>query len=191
MCANSYGEITSTTERIRQFSSVQSLSRVRFFATPWIAARQASLSITNSQSSPRLTSTESVMPSSHHILCCLLLFLPSVSPSRRVFSNDLALSIRWSKYWNFSISPSNEYSELISFRIDRFDLLAVQGTLKSLLQQHSLKASILWNSAFFLVRLAHSYMTTEKTIVLTMWTSLGKLMSSLFHMLGLIGLGLS
>ena len=159
--------------------------------TPWTVACQAYKSFIIFGSLFKLMSIESVMPSSHHILCCLLLFLPSVSPSMRVFSNDLALSIRWSKYWNFSISPSNEYSELISFRIDRFDLLAVQGTLKSLLQQHSLKASILWSSAFFLVRLAHSYMTTEKTIVLTMWTSLGKLMSSLFHMLGLIGLGLS
>ena len=159
--------------------------------TPWTVACQAYKSFIISGSLFKLMSIESVMPSNHHILCCLLLLLPSVSPSMRVFSSGLALSIRWSKYWNFNISPSNEYSELISFRIDRFDLLAVQGMLKSLLQQHSLKASILWSSAFFLVQLSHSYMTTEKTIVLTMWTSLGKLMSSLFHTLGLIGLGLS
>ena len=159
--------------------------------TPWTVACQAYKYFIISGSLFKLMSIESVMPSNHYILCCLLLFLPSVSPSMRVFSNELALSIRWSKYWNFNISPSNEYSELISFRIDRFDLLTVQGMLKSLLQQHSLKASVLWSSAFFLVRLSHSYMTTGKTIALTMWTFLGKLMSSLFHMLGLIGLGLS
>ena len=126
-----------------QFSSVQSLSRVRLFATPWTAARQASLSITNSRSLPKLTSIESVMPSNLLIPCCPLLFLPSIFPSIRVFSSELALHIRWPKYWSFSIRPSNEYSRLISFRIDWFDLLAVQGTLKCLLQQHRSKASIL------------------------------------------------
>ena len=131
--------------------SVQSLSRVRLFATSWIAAHQASLSITNSQSSLRLTSIESVMPSSHLILCCLLLLLPPIPPSIRVFSNESTLHMRWPKYcsFSFSISPSSEYSGLISFRMDWLDLLAVQGTLKSLLQHHSSKASILWCSAFF------------------------------------------
>ena len=152
-------------------SSVQSLSRVRLSATPWIAARQASLSITNSRSSLRLTSIESVMPSNHLILCCPLLFLPSIFPSIRVFSNESALHIRWPKYWSFSfnISPSNEYSGLISFRMDGFDLLSVQETLKSLLQHHSSKASILWCSTFFVVQLSHLYMTTGKTIALTRW----------------------
>ena len=136
------------------FSSVQSLSRVRLFATPWIAARQASLSITNSQSLPRLMSIESVMPSSHLILCRPLL-LPSIPPSIRVFSNESTLRIRWPKYWNFSfnISPSNEHPGLISFRMDWLYLLAVQGTLKSLLQHHTSKASVLWRSAFFTVQL--------------------------------------
>ena len=140
------------------FSSVQSLSRVRLFATPWIAARQASLSITISWSSLKLTSIESVMPSSHLILCRPLL-LPSIPPSIRVFSNESTLHMRWPKYWSFSfnISPSNEHPRLISFRMDWLDLLAVQGTLKSLLQHHSSKASILRSSAF-------SYMTTEQTI---------------------------
>ena len=136
----------------RVVSSVQSLSHVRLFATPWTAACQASLSITNSQSSLRLTSIESVMPSNHLILCRLLLLLPSVFPSIRVFSKESVLHIRWPKYWSFSfsISPSNEYSGIISFRMDWFDLLAVQGTLKSLLQHHCSKTSILWHSAFFL-----------------------------------------
>ena len=136
-----------------QFSSVQSLSRVWFFATPWIAARQASLSITNSQSSLKLTSMESVMPSSHLILCRLLLLLPPIHPSIRVFSNESTLHMRWPKYWSFSFSiiPSKEHPGLISFRMDWLDLLAVQGTLKSLLQHHSSKASILWSSAFFRV----------------------------------------
>ena len=127
-------------------SSVQLLSCVRLSATPWTAARQASLSITNSRSSPRLMSIESVMPSSHLILCRPLLLLPPIPPSIRVFSNESTLSVRWPKYWSFSfsISPSNEYSVLISFRLDWFDLLAVQGTLKSLLQYHSSKASVLW-----------------------------------------------
>ena len=142
------------------FSSVQpvqSLSRVQLFATPWTAAHQASLSITNSRSLLKLMSIESVMPSNHLILCCPLLLLPSICPSIRVFSNESALRIRWPKYWSFSfsISPSNEYSGLISFRMDWLDLLAVQGTLKSLLQHHSSKASILRHSAFFVVQLSH------------------------------------
>ena len=135
-----------------QFSSAQWLSPVRLFGTPWTAAPQASLSIINSRSLPRFMSIESVMPSNHLILCCLLLLLPSIVPSIRVFSNESALRIRWPKYWSFSfsISPCNEYSGLISFGMDWLDLLAVQGTLKSLLQHHSSKASILWCSAFFL-----------------------------------------
>ena len=147
-----------------QFSSVQSLSRVRLFATPWIAARQASLSISNSRSSLRLRSIKSVMPSSHLILCHLLLLLPPVPPSIRVFSNESTLRMRWPKFWSFSfsISPSKEYPGPISFRMDWFDLLAVQGTLKSLLQHHSSKASILQCSAFFIVQLSHPYMTAEK-----------------------------
>ena len=151
-----------------QFSSVQSLSRVWLFATSWIAARQASLSITNSQSSLKLTSIESVMPSSHLILCHPLLLLPPIPPSIRVFSNESTLRMRWPKYWSFSfsISPFKEIPGLISFRMDWFDLLAVQRTLKSLLQHHSSKASILWRSAFFTVQLAHPYMTTGKTIAL-------------------------
>ena len=141
-------------------------------ASPWIAARQASLSITNSWSSLRLTSIESVMPRNYFILCHPLLLMPSIFPSIRVFSNESALCIRWPKYWSFSftISPSNEYSGLISFRMDWLDLLAVQGTLKSLLQHHSSKASILWHSAFFTVQLSHPYMTTGKTIALSRWT---------------------
>ena len=141
-------------------------SRVRLLATPWIAARQTSLSITNSQSLLRLMSIELVMPSNHLILCYLLLLLPSVFPSIRVFSNESALRIKWPRDWSFSfsISPSSEYSGLISFRIDWMDLLAVQGTLKSLLQ-HSSKASILQRSAFFVVQLSHPYMTTGKTTV--------------------------
>ena len=149
-------------------SSVQLFSRVQLFATPWIAARQASLSITNSWSLPTLMSIESVMPSNHLILCHPLLLPPSILPSIRVFSNESVLRIRWPKYWrfSFSISPSNEYSGLISFRMDWLDLLAVQGTLKSLLQHHSSKASILQHSAFFIVQLSHPYMTTGKTIAL-------------------------
>ena len=154
-----------------QFSSVQSLSHVRLFVTPWITARQASLSITNSRSLPKPMSIESVMPSSHLILRCPLLLLPSIFPSIKVFSKELVLHIRWPKYWSFSfsISPSNEYSGLISFRMDWLDLLAVQRTLKSLLQHHSSKASILWHSAFFIVQLSHPYITTGKTIALTIW----------------------
>ena len=152
-----------------QLSSVQSLSRVRLFATPWITAHQASLSITNFRSLLKLMSIESVMPSNHLILCCPLLLQPSIFPSIRVFSNESVLRIRWPKYWrfSFSISPSNEYSGLISLKIDWFDLLAVQGTLKSLLQHHNLKASILWHSAFFTVQLSHPHMTTGKTLALT------------------------
>ena len=148
------------------FSSVQLLSRVRLFATPWTAACQASLSITNSQSLLKLMSIASVMPSNHLILCCRLL-PPSIFPSIRVFSSELVLCIRWPKYWSFSfsISPSNEHSGLISFRMDWLDLLAVQGTLKSLLQHYSSKPSILWHSAFLMVQLSHPYMTTGKAIV--------------------------
>ena len=166
----------------RGFSSVQSLSCVQLFATPWTAARQAFLSITNSRSSLKLMSIESVMPSNHLILCRPLLLLPSVFPSIRVFSNESVLRIRWPKYWSFSlsISPSNEHPGLVSFRMDWLDLLAVQGTLKSLLQHHSLKASILQHSAFFTVQLSHPYMTTGKTIALTRWTFVGKVMSLLF-----------
>ena len=157
-------------------SSVQSLSCVWLFATPWTAARHASLSMTNSWSLLRLMSTESVMPSNHLILCHPLLLLPSIYPSIRVFSSESVLRIRWPKYWSFSfsISPYNEYSGLISFRIDWFDLLAVWGTLKSLLQHHSLKASVLWQSALFMVQFSHSYMTTKQTTALTRWTLLAK-----------------
>ena len=144
------------------FSSVQSLSRVRSFATPWTAARQASLCVTISRSSLKLMSFESVMPSNRLILCHPLPLLPSIFPSIRVLSNDSALCIRWPKYrsFSFSISPSNEYSGLISFRMDWLDLLAAQGTLKSLLQPHSWKASVLWHSAFFMVQLSHPNVTT-------------------------------
>ena len=143
-----------------QFSSVQLLSRVRLFATPWITARQASLSITNSRSSLKLTSIKSVMPSSHLILCRPLLLLPPIPPSIRVFSSESTLHMTWPKYWSFSFSiiPSKEIPGLISFRMDWLDLLAVHGTLKSLLQHRSLKASILWCSAFFTVQLSHPYM---------------------------------
>ena len=148
-----------------QFCSVHSLSHVWLFATPWTAARQASLSITNSRSPPKLMSIESVVPSNHLILCHPLLLLPSIFPSITVFSSDSALRIRWPKDWSFSfsISPSSEHPGLISFRVDWLDLLAVQGTLKSLLQHHSSKASILRGSAFFIVQLSHAYMTTGKT----------------------------
>ena len=148
-----------------QFSSDQLLSRVWRFGTPWTAARQASLSITNSWSFLKLMSIQSVMPSSHLILCRPLLLSPSIFPSIRVFSNESVLRIRWPKYWSFSfiISPSSEYSGLIAFRMYWLDLLAVQGTLKSLLQYYSSKASILSCSAFFIVQLSHSYVTTGKT----------------------------
>ena len=165
--------------RVQRVSvSVQLLSRVQLFVTPWTAARQASLSITNSRSSLKLMSIESVMPSNHLIFCRPLFLLPSIFPSIRVFSNESALCIRWLKYWSFSfnISPSNEHPGLM----DWLDLLAVQGTLKSLLQQHSSKASILWHSAFLTVQLSHPYMTSGKTIDLTRWTFVGKVMSLLF-----------
>ena len=162
-------------------SSVQSLSRVQLFETPWAVAHQASLSITNSQSLLKLMSIESVMPPNHLILCCPLLFLPSVFPSIKVFSNESIIHIRWPKYWSFifSISPSNEYSELISFRIDGFDLLAIQGSLMSLLRHHSSKASILWHSGFFIVQLSHPYMI----LALTRRTFVGRVVSLLFNML--------
>ena len=155
--------------------SVQSLSHVQLFATPWTTACQASLSITNSQSLLKLMSIELVMPSNHLILCHPLFLPPSIFPSIRVFSNESVLRIRWPKYWNFnfSISSSNEYSGLISFRMDWLDLLVVQETLKSLLQHHSSKASILQPSTFFVVQLSHPYMTTGKTIALTRWTFVG------------------
>ena len=153
--------------------------------TPWITACQASLSITNSRSSLKLMSIESVTPSSHLILCRPLLLLPPIPPSIRVFSNESTLHMRWWKYWSFSfsISPSKEHPELISFRMDWLDLLAVQGTLKSLLQHHSSKASILRCSAFFTVQLSYPYMTTGKTIALTRQTFVGKVISLLFNML--------
>ena len=155
--------------------------------TPWTAACQASQSIINSWSLLKLKSIESVMPSRHLILCCLLLLLPSLFPSIRVFSNESGLHIRWPNYWSFSfsfsISPSNEYLGLISFRIDWFDLLAVQGTLRSLLQHHNSKASILWWSVFFMVQLLRPYMTAGKIIVLTVQTFVGKAMSLLFNTL--------
>ena len=165
--------------------SVQSLSRVQLFATPWAAAHQTSRSIPNSWSLLKFMSIESVMPSNHLILCRPLLLPPSIFPSIRVFSNESALHIRWPKYWSFSfiIHPSNEYSGLISFRMDWLDILAVQGTLKSLLQHHSAKASILWHSAFFIVQLSHPYMTTGKTIALTRRTFVDKVISLLFNML--------
>ena len=164
---------------------VQSLSRVRHFATPWTAARQASLSFTISSSSLKPMSIKSVMLSNHLILCHPLLLLPSIFHSNRVFSNESALHIRWPKYWSFTfnISSSNEYSGLISFRMDWFDLLVVQGTLMSLLQHHSSRASILRHSAFFIVQLSHPYLTTAKTIALTRWIFIGKVMSLLFNML--------
>ena len=167
-----------------QFSSVQSLTHVRLFATPWTAARQASLFITNSWSLLKFMSIESVMLSNHLNFCHPLL-PPSIFTSIRVFSKESVLSIRQSKYWSFSfsISPSNGYSGLMSFRMDWLDLLAVLGTLKSLLQHHSLKASIIWHSAFFIVQLSHPYMTTGNIIALTRRTFVGKVMSLLFSML--------
>ena len=151
-------------------------SNLCLFVTPWTAARQASLSITNSQSPLKLMSIESVMPFDHLMLCRPLLLLPSIFPSIRVFSNELVLRIRWPKYWSFSfnISPSNEHSGLISFRMYWLDLLVVRGTRKSLLQHHSSKASFFWCLAFFIVQLSHPYMTTGKTVALTRWTFAGK-----------------
>ena len=167
------------------FSSVESLSHVWPFVTPWTAAHQASLSITNSWSPPKPMSSELVMPSNHLVLCHPLLLLPSIFLSIRVFSNESALRIRWPNYcsYSFNISPSSEHPGLISFRMDCLDLLAVQGTLKSLLQHHSSKASVLQCSAFFTIQLSHPYMTTGKTIALTRWTFVGKVMSLLFNML--------
>ena len=162
---------------------VQSLSSVQLFETPWTTARQASLSFTITWNLLKPMSIESVMLSNHLILYHPFLLLPSIFLSIRVFSNESVFHIRWPKYWSFSSSPSNEYSWLISFRIDRLDLLAVQGNLKSLLQHHSSKASILWPSAFFMVQLWHPYMTTGKTIALTIWTFVRKVMSLLFNML--------
>ena len=170
---------------IKQCRSVQLLSHVQLFVTPWTAACQTSLSIINSQSSPKPISIESVVPSNHLILCCPLLLLPSIFPSIRVLSNESALHIRWPKYWSFSsnISPSNDHPGLISFRMDWLDLLVAQGTLKSLLQHHSSKASILQCSAFFIVQFSRPYMTTGKTIALTRRTFVGKVMSLFFNML--------
>ena len=164
--------------------SVQ-FSRIRLFVTPWTAAHQACLSITSSQGLPKLMSSESVMPSSHLILHCPLLLPPSTLPRIRIFSNESVLCIRWLRYWSFSfsISPSNEYSGLISFRMDWLDLLAVQETLGSLLQYQSSEASILWLSAFFRVQLSHPYITIGKTIALTRCTFVGKVMSLVFNML--------
>ena len=178
-------EPSQVSQRNLHFSSVQSFSRVWLFATPWIAARQASLSITNSRCFPKLMPIESVMPSSHLILCRPLLLLPPIPPTVRVFSNESALRMRWPKYWSFSfsISPSNEHPGLISFRMDWLDLLAVQGTLKSLFQHNSSKASVFRHSAFFTVQLSHPYKTTGKTIALTRQTFVGKVMSLLFNML--------
>ena len=166
-----------------QFSSVTQSCPTLW--DPWIATCQASLSIINSRSSPKLMSIESVMPSSHFILCHPFLLLPPIPPSIRVFSNESTLRRRWPKYWSFSfsISPCNEHPGLVSFKMDWLDLLAVQGTLKSLLQHHSSKASILRHSAFFTVQLSHSYMTTGKTIALTRRTFVGKVISLLFNML--------
>ena len=167
------------------FQSVSSVTQSCPTATPWTAACQASLSIANSQSLLKLMSIESMMPSSHLSLCCPLLLPPSIFPSIRVFSNESVLRNRWPEYWSFtfSISPCNEYSGLISFRMDWLDLLAVQGTLKSLLQHHSSKASILWRSAVFIVQLPHPYMTTGKTIAFTRWAFVDKVMFLLFSML--------
>ena len=174
--------------RFDTVSSVQLLSHLRLFATPWTAACQASLSITSSWSLLKLMPIESMMPSNHLILCDPILLPPSILPSIRVFLSESVFRIRWPKRWSFSfsISPSNEYSGLISLRMDWLDLLAVQGTLKSLLQHHTSKASILRRSAFFMVRLSHPHMTTGKTIDLTRWTFVGKVMSLLFNMLSIL-----
>ena len=179
---SSYVFLLHSSEWGKWFSSVQSLSHV-CFATPWTAAHQASLSITNSWCLLKLLSIESVMPSNHLILCCPLLLLPSIFPSIKVFSNESALHIRWPKYssLSFNISPSSEHPGPISFRMDWLDLLAVQGTLKSLLQHHSSKSSILWPSAFFIVQLSHPYMTIGKTIALTRRTFVDKVMSLLSY----------
>ena len=169
----------------------QSLSRVHFFVTPWTVAHQASLSITNTRSLLKLMSIESVMPSNHLILCCLLL-TPSIFPSIRVFFNDSALHIRWPKFWGFSNSPSNEYPGLISFRIDWFDLLAVLGALESLLQHDSLTASVLRCLAFFTIQLSHLYMTTGKTIAIStiyrLYRSLSAKSRCLYFLIHCLGL---
>ena len=171
--------------QVMMLSSAQSLSRVPLFVTPWAAACHTFLFITNSRSLLKLMSIELVMQSNRLILCWSLLLSSSIFPSIRVFSNEAALHIMWPKYWSFSfsISPSTKYSELIAFRMDSLDLLAVQGTLKILLQHQSSKASILWCSAYFIVQLSHPYMTTGKTTALTRWTYVGKVMSLLLHML--------
>ena len=171
-----------------QFSSVQLLSRVQLFVTPRTVEHQASLSITKFRSLFKLMSIESVMPSNHLILCCPLLLLPSIFPCIRVFSNESVPHIMWPQYWSFSfsISPSNEYSGLISLRMDWLDFFTFQGTLKSLLQHHSSKASIFWHSAFFIIQLSHPYMTTGKTIALTRWNFVGRVMSLLFNMLSML-----
>ena len=179
------GLLNSLLSYVPQLAVVQSLSHVWLFANPWTTECQASLSIVISRSLLRFMSTESVMLSNYLILCHPLFLLPSIFPSIRVFSSESALCIRWPKYWSFSFSicPSNEYSELISFRVDRFDFLDVQGTLKSLLQYHDSKSSVLQCSAFFLIQLSHLYMTTGKTIALTIQTLVGKVTSLLFSML--------
>ena len=166
-------------DKLEFSQSVQSLSHVRLFVTPWTAPHQASLSISNSWSQLKLMSIALVMPSNHLIFSCPLLLPPLIYPSIRVFSNESVLHIKWPKCWSFSFSigPSNEYSGLISCRIDWLDLLAVQGTLKSLLQHHISKTSILWHSAFFIVQLSHPYMTIGKTIALTIWTFVSKEMA--------------
>ena len=176
---------TSAIKMSTSVQSVQSLSCFQFFSTPWITAHQASLSITISRSSLKRTSIKLVMPSSHLILCHSLLLLPPIPPSIRVFSNESTLHMRWQKYWSFSFSiiPSKEHPGLISSRMDWLDILAVQETLKSLLQHHSSKASILWCSAFFIIQLSHPYITTGKTIALTRRTFFGKVMSLLLNML--------
>ena len=180
----SISEYLKNTTRYKD-GSVQSLSQVQLFAMPWTAACQASLSITNSRSLFKLMPIQLVMPSNHLSLCKLLVLLPLIIPSNRVFFSESVLHIRWPKYWtfSFSISPSSKYLGLIYFRMDWLDLLAVQGTLKSLLQHHSSKASILQHSAFFIVQLSHSYMTTGKTIALTRWIFVGKIVSLLFNIL--------
>ena len=191
MWLNTHAHICCIASNNLKLSSVQLLIRVRLFATPWITACQASLSIINSQGPSKPMSIELVMPSNHLILCRPLLLLPSIFPSIRVFSNESALCIRWTKYWSFSfnISPSNEHPGLISFRMDWLDLLAVQGTLKSLLQHCSSKASILRCSAFFIVQLSHPYMTTGKTTALNRRIFVDKVMSLLFSMLSRLVMG--
>ena len=174
--SNILGDFLVSIAANAQFSSVQSLSHVWIFATPWIIAHKSSLSITNSQRLFKCMSIETVMPSNHLIFCYPLHLPPSIFPGIRVFSNESLLRIRWPNYWSFSfnVSPSNEYSGLISFRVDWLDLLAVQGTLKSLFQHHSSKASILWHSAFFIVQLSHPHWTTWNTIALNRQTLLAK-----------------